>query len=156
MFKLTIIACGNKMPSWVEEAAKDYSKRLKEYVLLNVIEVPLIKRTKSSDLNRILEKESALVIAAIPHNARAIALELTGESFSSEGFAKKFETLQLKHSHICILNGGPEGHSKQTLNRCDEYWSLSQLTLPHPMVRIVLLEAIYRAWAIINHHPYHK
>ena len=156
MFKITLIACGNKMPSWVDEAVKEYVKRLREYVNLSIIEIPLLKRTKSGDLTRILEKESALIIDAIPNAARVIAMEIEGESFSSEKLATKFEMITQVNSHICFLIGGPEGLSANTLARCDERWSLSSLTLPHPMVRIILFEAIYRAWSIINNHPYHK
>ena len=144
------------MPSWVDEAVKEYVKRLREYVNLSIIEIPLLKRPKSGDLTRILEKESALIIDAIPSAARVIAMEIEGESFSSEKLATKFEMITQVNSHICFLIGGPEGLSANTLARCDERWSLSSLTLPHPMVRIILFEAIYRAWSIINNHPYHK
>lgn len=156
MFKITIIACGNKMPSWVQTAVLDYSKRLKEYVHLSIVEIPLVKRVKSTDLTRALEKESAMMVNAIPHNARVIALEIEGVTFSSHKLAEKFELLQHKTSHICFLIGGPEGLTPETLSHCNERWSLSSLTLPHPLVRILLLETIYRAWSIINHHPYHK
>lgn len=156
MLKLTVIACGNKMPAWVDEASREYSKRLKEYVNLSFIEIPLSKRSKTSDLQRLLDKESNLMIAAIPGSAYVIALDIQGDTFSSEQLAVKLENLQQKNSHICILIGGPEGMSDQTLARCHARWSLSALTLPHPMVRVVLLEALYRAWSINNNHPYHK
>jgi len=156
MLKLTLIACGNKMPSWVNEAASDYCKRLKEYVNFSLVEIPLLKRSKSSDLTRIMEKESALMNAAIPAGAYVIALEIEGDSFSSEKLASKLEALQQTSSHLCLLIGGPEGLSQHSLARCQARWSLSALTLPHPMVRIMLLEALYRAWSIINNHPYHK
>ncbi|WP_419421037.1 23S rRNA (pseudouridine(1915)-N(3))-methyltransferase RlmH [Legionella sp. D16C41] len=156
MFKITIISCGNKMPTWVEQGTNEYSKRLKEYVKLNLIEIPLIKRTKSSDLKRIQEKEALLINSSIPESARVIALAINGETFSSEKLATKFATLQRINSHICLIIGGPEGLTEPTLARCQEQWSLSALTLPHPLVRIILLEAIYRAWSILNNHPYHK
>ena len=156
MLKLTIIACGNKMPAWVNEAAGDYCKRLKEFVTFNLIEIPLQKRSKSSDLVRIMEKESALMNAAIPSGAHVIALEIEGETFSSEKLAARLEALQQTTSHLCLLIGGPEGLSQASLARCQARWSLSALTLPHPLVRIILLEALYRAWSIINNHPYHK
>ncbi|MBA2711105.1 MAG: 23S rRNA (pseudouridine(1915)-N(3))-methyltransferase RlmH [Tatlockia sp.] len=156
MFKITLICCGNKMPSWVNEGVYEFSKRLQEFVSLNVIEIPLIKRGKTSDLSRIFEKEATLMVAAIPNGARVIALEITGDSFNSEKLALKLEQLQQISSHLCFLIGGPEGLSPVLLARAEENWSLSQLTMPHPLVRIVLLEALYRAWSIINNHPYHK
>lgn len=156
MLKMTVIACGSKMPSWVNEAIKEYSKRLQEFVSLSIVEIPLTKRTKSSDLNRIMDKEAQLIHNAIPPGARVIALAIEGEQFTSEKLAAKLNVLQQSHSHICLIIGGPEGLSPATLDHSQERWSLSRLTLPHPLVRIFLLETIYRAFAINNNHPYHK
>lgn len=155
-FKITLVAMGNKMPAWVVAAIHDYQKRLQEQLQLSIIEIPLIKRGKSHDLQRILEKEHQLFQAAIPEDTRLIALEIKGESFSSEQLAAKFESLARINTRLCFLIGGPEGLSPEILRQCDERWSLSPLTLAHPLVRIILLEAIYRSWAILNHHPYHK
>lgn len=156
MFKITLVCCGNKMPTWVSEAVAEYSKRLQEHAILNLIEVPLIKRGKSSDLARILEKEAALMAAAIPHGSRIIALEIGGDTFNSEKLALKLEQLQQISSHLCFLIGGPEGLDPALVSRAQEQWSLSKLTLPHPLVRIILLETLYRAWSIMHNHPYHK
>lgn len=156
MFKLSVIACGNKMPDWVEIASLEYMKRLKEYVQINLIEIPLIKRGKGSDLSRIIEKEAAQIIAAIPVNTRVIALQIEGKTFSSEQLALHINQLQQHASHICVIIGGPEGLSTNVLRYCQESWSLSKLTLPHPLVRICLLETIYRSFAINHNHPYHK
>ncbi|STX28990.1 rRNA large subunit methyltransferase [Legionella beliardensis] len=144
------------MPAWVEQGVNEYTKRLKDYIKFNLIEIPLIKRAKTSDLKRILEKEALLINASIPDGARVIALTIDGETFSSEKLATKFEALQQMVSHVCFIIGGPEGLSELTLSQCQERWSLSALTLPHPLVRVVLIEAIYRAWSIIHNHPYHK
>jgi 23S rRNA (pseudouridine1915-N3)-methyltransferase len=156
MFKITLVCCGNKMPSWVSEAVSEYAKRLQEYASLNIIEIPLTKRGKTSDMARILDKEAALMVAAIPSGARVIALEIGGNSFNSEKLAAKLEQLQQMTGHLCFLIGGPEGLASTLVSRADELWSLSKLTLPHPLVRIVLLETLYRAWSIIHNHPYHK
>jgi len=156
MFKTTLIACGSKMPSWVNSAIADFSKRLQEYTSFNLIEIPLAKRGKSNDLARILEKEAASIAAAIPSGARIIALESTGLVFSSEKLALKLTQLQQITNHLCFLIGGPEGLAPEITARAQERWSLSELTLPHPLVRIVFLEAVYRAWSIIHNHPYHK
>jgi 23S rRNA (pseudouridine1915-N3)-methyltransferase len=156
VIKITVVSCGSKMPSWVNEATSEFSKRLQEYACFNLIEIPLCKRGKSSNLIRILEKEAALMSAAIPSGARVIALEIGGEIFSSESLAAKIEHLQQISSHLCFLIGGPEGLAKTLLAVANESWSLSSLTLPHPLVRIILLETLYRAWSIIHNHPYHK
>ncbi|MCW8407679.1 23S rRNA (pseudouridine(1915)-N(3))-methyltransferase RlmH [Legionella sp. PATHC035] len=156
MLKITLITLGNKMPDWVTEGSNEYAKRFNDGIQLKIIEIPLIRRSKSSDLSRIMEKESALMREALPNNARIIALEIEGKTFSSEELALKISQLNQTTSHLCFLIGGPEGLSKDILKLCDERWSLSKLTLPHPLVRIVLLETLYRAWSIINNHPYHK
>jgi 23S rRNA (pseudouridine1915-N3)-methyltransferase len=156
MLKITIVTLGNKMPTWVDQAVKEYAKRLQDHVALNIIELPLIRRGKSTDLSRILDKEMMLMSAAIPPQARLIALDLKGDSFSSEQLALKIDRLQHIASHWCFLIGGPEGLSSELITRSDERWSLSMLTLPHTLVRVTLLEALYRSWSIINNHPYHK
>ncbi|MBN9228625.1 MULTISPECIES: 23S rRNA (pseudouridine(1915)-N(3))-methyltransferase RlmH [Legionella] len=156
MLKITIITLGNKMPDWVTQGSNEYAKRLNDGIQLKIIEIPLIRRSKSSDLSRIMEKESALMKEALPNNARIIALEIEGKAFSSEELALKISQLNQTTSHLCFLIGGPEGLSQDILKLCDDRWSLSKLTLPHPLVRIILLETLYRAWSIINNHPYHK
>lgn len=156
MLKCTVITLGNKMPGWVVQGSNDYAKRFNDGILLKIIEIPLIRRSKSSDLTRILDKESSLIKEALPNGARIIALEIEGKAFSSEELAQHISKLQNTSSHLCFLIGGPEGLSTEILKLCDERWSLSKLTLPHPLVRIILLETLYRAWSIMNNHPYHK
>ena len=156
MLKITIIALGNKMPDWVALVCNDYSKRFNDGLQLKLIEIPLLRRSKSSDMIRILEKESASIKHLLPSNSHLIALDIQGKSFSSEGLAVKLTQIQQLSSHLCFLIGGPEGLSQEILNLCAERWSLSHLTLPHPLVRIILLETLYRAWTINNNHPYHK
>lgn len=156
MQKITLITLGNKMPRWVSDAVNEFSKRITESATLQLVEIPLFKRGKSTDLSRILEKEIQLMQAAIPASSRRIALDVSGESFTSEQLAIKIERLQQIAHHLCFLIGGPEGLSAELLASCDERWSLSQLTLPHTLARIVLLEALYRAYTIIHHHPYHR
>lgn len=156
MLKITIITLGNKMPDWVVQGSQEYSKRFTDGIQVKLIEIPLLRRSKTSDLARILEKETSLIIEAIPHNAKLIALDVEGKTFSSEELAQRISHLQQTNSHFCLVIGGPEGLSDEILKRSEERWSLSKLTLPHPLVRIMLLETLYRAWTIITNHPYHK
>jgi len=156
VLKITLITLGNKMPSWVDEAVREFSKRLQESVQLHLIEIPLLRRGKSMDLTRILDKETAAIRESIPNGSRLIALDVGGESFTSEQLALKVERLQHLASHLCFIIGGPEGISQEILSQCNERWSLSKLTLPHTLARIVLLETLYRAYSILNNHPYHK
>lgn len=156
MFKISLIACGNKLPSWVNEATNDYLRRLQDHVNFSLIEIPLVKRRKPNDLPRILEKEADLIKAAIPAGARVISMEIKGEAFSSEKLALKLNQLQQITPHICFLIGGPEGLPSSLSSSSSESWSLSCLTLPHGLARVILIESLYRAWAILHHHPYHK
>ena len=156
MLKLTLVTMGNKMPSWVNEASQEFIKRLQDGVCVQLIEIPLFKRGKSAELSRILDKEMILMRAAIPSNARLIALDKGGETFSSEQLASKLQHVQHVSSHLCFLIGGPEGLPSALLSQSHERWSLSTLTLPHALARIVLLETLYRAWSILHNHPYHK
>ena len=156
MVKITVVAMGNKMPLWVTLAVQEFSKRLHDPFALTLLEIPCLKRGKSSDLSRILDKESASMLALIPEGSYAIALDIQGSSWSSEALAEKLGQLPAITNHLCFLIGGPEGLSTEVLQRSQERWSLSKLTLPHPLARIVLLEALYRAWTISTHHPYHK
>ncbi|KTC66042.1 rRNA large subunit methyltransferase [Legionella adelaidensis] len=144
------------MPSWVYEGVNEYRKRLHDSIAISIIEIPLQRRGKSSDIARIMEKEMLEMQAAIPANAHIVALEINGESFTSEGLAEKLNSLQMHTSHLCFLIGGPEGLSPLLVAKSHAKWSLSKLTMPHPIVRIVLMEAIYRAWSILHNHPYHK
>jgi 23S rRNA (pseudouridine1915-N3)-methyltransferase len=156
MLKITLITMGNKMPTWVNDASQEFIKRLQDQVQFNLIEIPLTKRSKTSDLSRIIEKETQLMRAAIPPQARLIALDKSGHSFSSEQLANRLEQLQQVSSHLCFTIGGPEGFSSTLLAQAHEKWSLSTLTFPHTIARIVLIETLYRAWSILHHHPYHK
>ena len=156
MLKLTLIVLGHKMPDWVATASNEFIKRLSDGISIQLIEIPIQKRGKSSDLARVLDKETQLIHAAIPTHAYLIALDRLGNLFSSEELAVKLNQLQHITSHLCCLIGGPEGLAPEVLSRCKERWSLSPLTLPHTIARIVLLETLYRSWSILHNHPYHK
>ena len=156
MLKITLVVMGNKMPNWVHEASQEFIKRLHEGFNVQLIELPLFKRGKSAELSRILNKEMLLMRAAIPNNTYLIALDKSGTAFNSERLAEQLQHIQQASSHICFIIGGPEGLATALLTQCHASWSLSSLTLPHGLARVVLLEALYRAWSILHHHPYHK
>ncbi len=156
MLKITVCSIGQKMPKWVEIASEDLLKRMERKIQLDWIEIPLIKRTGASQLSQILEKEYHLLLDSIPPKAHIICLDAKGKTFTSEGLAKRMDELQHIHSHWCLIIGGPEGLHPALKEKANEMWSLSSLTFPHPMVRLILLESLYRSWCILNNHPYHK
>lgn len=156
MLKMTLVACGHKMPEWVEQGASHFRKYLQEYVQFTYIDVPLEKETKSTTKSILLQKEAQRIRAALPDSARLIALDVKGQTFTSEGLALKINQLQNISSHLCFMIGGPYGLHPDLLALAEERWSLSSLTLPHTLVRVVLLEVLYRALSILHNSPYHR
>lgn len=154
--QLDIIAVGNKMPSWVTAGYQEYAKRMPPDWRMNLIEIPPEKRGKNADIARILEKEGNNILSAIPKGNRIVALEVTGKPWDSHQLAEQMEKWQLDGRNVSLIIGGPEGLSEKCLNLAEQKWSLSTLTLPHPLVRIVLAESLFRAWSINNNHPYHR
>lgn len=154
--KIRLISVGNKMPDWVTQAYQNYQKRLTGSVQLELIEVPLSKRGKNADIKRLMEKESQQMLAAIPERYKVVCLDVKGRAISTENLAQKIHNCEQQGDNIALLIGGPEGLSSHCFDRTDERWSLSAMTLPHPMVRVLLAEQIYRAWSLNTGHPYHR
>lgn len=154
--RIHLLAVGNKMPAWVVEATKEYAGRMPSHCQLLVKEITPEKRTRHSDLQRICKTEGEKLLAAIPHGALVIALDVQGKSWSTEGLAKQLENWMQSGQDVALLVGGPEGLSAACLERADVKWSLSALTFPHPLVRIVVAEQLFRAWSILSNHPYHR
>ena len=154
--RIRLICVGAKMPGWVSEGYREYSRRLGGDVKLDLVEIPLGKRTKGSDVQRLQEKEAGLMLAAIGTNDLVVTLEVPGKAWSTEQLAANMGDWLHSGRNVCLLVGGPEGLHASCLARADLRWSLSPLTLPHPLVRVVVAEQLYRAWSILHHHPYHK
>ena len=144
------------MPAWVEQGVYEYSKRLPAEIRLEIKEIPLGQRGKGADIKRAIASEGRLMLAAIPPADKVIALEVTGKALSTTQLASQLQDWQREGDNISLLVGGPDGLAAECLSRAQQQWSLSALTLPHPLVRVVLAEQIYRAWAINNNHPYHR
>lgn len=154
--RIKLIAVGTKMPSWVNEGFKEYQKRLNQDIVLELHEIPAGKRGKNADVQRVTDKEGEQMLAAVGNNDRVIALDVLGKRQTTEKMAGRLQELLPQGRHISIFIGGPEGLSKECLQRADEKWSLSDLTLPHPFVRVMLAEQLYRCWSVIKGHPYHR
>jgi len=154
--RFSIIAVGEKMPDWVTDACQEYAKRLQGSFQVKLIELPLAKRTKNADTTKVIRDESSAIANAIPAGDTVIALDLRGKHWSTEDLSHKIANWQMMGDQVSFLIGGPDGFDERCLSRAQECWALSKLTLPHPVVRIVLYEQLYRAWSILNHHPYHR
>ncbi len=154
--KAKLIAVGERPPTWVAEGFADYQKRLSHWLPMELSEIAPGFRGKSASIAKATEDEGERVLAVIPKSSRVIALEVTGKQWTSEQLAERMEHWRLLGQDLCFLIGGPEGHSPSVLARSDEKWSLSALTLPHMLVRLVLAEQLYRACSILANHPYHR
>ncbi len=154
--QIHLISVGTRMPAWVQQGYNEYAKRLPRECELVLKEIAPGKRTRNSDTARIVRDEGEKMIAALPEKAHAVTLDISGKPWSTQQLAEAVRRWQQTSPQVALLVGGPEGLSQQVKERAVESWSLSQLTFPHPLVRIVVAEQIYRAWTIINHHPYHR
>jgi 23S rRNA (pseudouridine1915-N3)-methyltransferase len=151
-----IIAVGTHMPSWVQTGYQEYAKRFVNDCQLHLTEITAGKRSKNSNIERILQEEGERVLAAIPKNSHVIALDVQGAEWDTLTLSQQLQKWQFDGRAISLLIGGPEGLAPACYARADQKWSLSKLTYPHPLVRIILAEQLYRAWSILHKHPYHR
>ena len=157
--KLHLVTVGQKMPAWVEQGYHEYARRMPPEAALMTHEIALQKRPKQMShtvLQRLMDKEGQQMLMAVPDNAYCVALEIEGRSLSTEQLAKRLQHWSQQSANIALLIGGPEGLAESCRQRAHESWSLSALTLPHPMVRVIVAEALYRAWTFNQGHPYHR
>lgn len=154
--QITLIAVGKNMPPWVTVGYLEYAQRMPSNYRVNLIEITAEKRGKNADTAKIIATEELKITASIPKDNYCIALDRIGKIADTKMLAKRLQTWHDNNQEICFIIGGPEGLSDAFLKNANEIWSLSAMTLPHPLVRIVLAEQIYRAWSITVNHPYHR
>jgi len=153
--RLLVIAAGTKLPEWVNAGFDDYAGRLTRDYRLELKEIALGQRGSSSPAQAV-SKEGEKMLAAIPTGAYVVAMQVGGRSLSSEQLAQFLQARSQEGRDVVFCIGGPEGLAKEVDHRADFKWSLSGLTLPHALARVVLAEALYRAVTIIKGHPYHR
>ena len=154
--KIKLIAVGTKMPDWVDKTYKNYAQRLPKDCSMELIEITAAKRTKNQLASLWMEKEGQQILKSLDASDWVVALDVQGKSWSTEQLADQITQWQHKGCNVALLVGGPDGLSAECLKRANVRWSLSALTLPHPMVRVLLSETIYRAWSVTVNHPYHR
>ncbi len=154
--KLLVIAVGNRMPDWVEVAWKDYAKRMPPECAIELREIKPEPRTSGKTAAQMMEAEARRIQAAIPASAHVIALDEHGKDLTTMALSQQLDNWRNHGQDVALLIGGPDGLDAQLKQRCSGLIRLSSLTLPHPMVRILLAEQLYRAWAILTNHPYHR
>lgn len=154
--QIHIIAIGQRLDDWVNQGFAEFAKRLPPECRINLIEVAPNKRTKNSDISRVIEEEGQRLLAAVPARSHIVSMDVEAKQWSTEQLAGKLDQWLADGRDIALLIGGPDGLSAACKARAESSWSLSKLTLPHPLVRVVIAEQIYRAWSILKGHPYHR
>ncbi|MGB2009181.1 MAG: 23S rRNA (pseudouridine(1915)-N(3))-methyltransferase RlmH, partial [Cycloclasticus pugetii] len=132
------------------------AKRMPRECSLEMIEIPPVKRTKQSNVSKVVELEGKKILSMIKDVDYVVALEVKGKQWSTEELANKLSAWQGVQPSIIFIIGGADGLSAECLKRANEQWCLSALTFPHPLVRVVLAEQLYRGWSLMNNHPYHR
>lgn len=154
--KLQLIAVGTKMPAWVTLAFQDYAGRFPKEMPMELIEVPAGKRGKNADIDRIMNKEGEIMLAQCGRNDHIVILDIPGKPWNTSDLAYQLEQWKQMGQNITLLIGGPEGLATCCKNAAHQRWSLSPLTLPHPLVRVIVAESLYRAYTLTCNHPYHR
>jgi 23S rRNA (pseudouridine1915-N3)-methyltransferase len=144
------------MPAWINTGFGEFNKRLSKEYHLNLVEITPAVRSKSSSTTKVMAEEEKKIKDAIPKGALVVALDEKGKQFTSRQLADNLELWGRQGRELCLVIGGADGLSASFKKSADVLWSLSALTLPHALVRVIVAEQIYRAWSILNNHPYHR
>ncbi len=156
MTRISIVAVGKRMPDWIQTGFAEYKKRLSQDVTLELIEVAPAHRSRSTITQRLRQQEAQSILDALPAHTHVIALDETGKRQKTMQLAARMQDWIDQGINTSLIIGGADGLDESVLAAAHERWSLSDYTLPHALVRVVLAEQIYRAWTILKNHPYHR
>ena len=157
--KLRILSIGHKMSNWVQQGFEEYLKRIQPMISVEMVELPPAKRSKTpspAEIDKYKAIEATIILNAKHPKEQLWLLEVKGKMLSTEHLSDKLSVAMQDGADIALVIGGADGVSPEILQAADFKWSLSELTLPHPLVRIIVIEQLYRAMSLINHHPYHR
>jgi 23S rRNA (pseudouridine1915-N3)-methyltransferase len=155
--RLRLIAVGTRMPAWVTAGVAEYLLRLPREWRYEIVEIPVASRAGNNpDVGRLRDGEGQKMLKAIPEGAHVVALDERGTLHATADWARSLQRWDREHREVAMLVGGPDGLAPPALARAKETWSLSKLTLPHGMVRVLVTEALYRAASLNAGHPYHR
>ena len=158
MIHIDIVCVGKIRENYLKDAIAEYSKRLSKYCILNIVELPdekLPNKLNDSLSLEVKQKECKAILSHIKKDSYVIALDLKGKNYTSEEFSSKIQNLSLTNSHITFLIGGTLGMTDELLNNCKELVCFSKMTFPHPLIRVFLLEQLFRGFKIANGENYH-
>ena len=154
--QVRLIAVGEHMPGWVAEGLAEYRKRMSHTLPFELVEIRPGRRGKHGAQATALQDEGSALLSALARDTQVIALDGRGKCWSSEDLAAQLAQWRMAGRDLAFLIGGADGHAAEVLARADQTWSLGPLTLPHMLVRLVLVEQLYRAGTILAGHPYHR
>ncbi|MCZ6516412.1 MAG: 23S rRNA (pseudouridine(1915)-N(3))-methyltransferase RlmH [Gammaproteobacteria bacterium] len=152
--RITILAIGTRLPEWVYEGFRVYQQRMPRDIRLDLEEIPLVSRTSKGRPGPAVQKEGERLLRRMKQQQLMVALDQAGDPWTSAELAARLQEWLQRHPRIALVIGGPDGLSAACKQRADLCWSLSPLTLPHGLVRVVVAEQLYRAWTMLQGHPY--
>jgi 23S rRNA (pseudouridine1915-N3)-methyltransferase len=154
--QINIAAVGTRLEPWIYDAFKSYQTRLPRHLNLALTEIPAVRRKGAAAGTLAVEEEGARLLRHVRPGDLTLVLDERGREWSSVELAQQLERWLDHHPQVAILIGGADGLSEACRSRADRLWSLSRLTFPHGLVRVLLVEQLYRAWTILQGHPYHR
>jgi len=154
--KCRLIAAGTRLPGWVNSGFEEYQRRLRSPLILELYEIAVATRRAGESPERAVQREGTNMLAAIGAGDYVVALEVAGKSMSTGQLSVWLDGRLREARPLALLIGGPDGLAPQCRDRADQSWSLSPLTLPHALARVVVAEQIYRAMSLLAGHPYHR
>ena len=143
------------MPAWVDQGVEEYARRMPREVPVEWLDIPPAKRGAATPA-QYREQEAEAIKARLKDKDYVVALDIAGKAVSTELIAERFDQWRMQGEQVSIVIGGPDGLHPEILKGAKERWSLGQITLPHPLVRVILAEQLYRAWSVRAGHPSHR
>lgn len=154
--RIHLVSVSARVPAWVSAGYEQYATRLRGEVSLQLHEVALARRGRGDSAASLMRDEARRIATALPTGTHRVALEVTGSQWSTEQLRDQLDRWLAGGRDVTMLIGGPDGLDPALSASCEQHWSLSKLTLPHPLVRVIVAEQLYRAWSLLRGHPYHR
>ncbi len=154
--KLVVVAVGQRMPAWVDAGFEEYVRRMPRGAPVRLVEVKPEPRGEATPVERLTEAEARRIRSALPPGCLKVVLDERGRGSTTRELSQRLESWQMDGRDVAFVIGGADGLASALVHEADWLWSLSPLTLPHGLVRVIVAEQLYRAWSITRNHPYHR
>lgn len=154
--KISLLTLGHKMPEWVNIAFNNYNHRLPPHLKIQMCEINAVSRQKGLSVPQIKVQEALLIQKQINPGSHNIALDEGGKAINTQFVAKQLDQWQMNGQDVNLIIGGADGLDRSILSLANQTWSLSKLTFPHQVVKVLVAEQLYRAYSLLNNHPYHR